>query len=482
MRQTSRAALFLFLLLQSVQVPAAPLSLAQMLQQVVDHYPSLKTAAIQVERARQEHQKIESQLGWLLGAQAGIARDVPLAGATADRLDLKGNASRKLKTGETVSLEAGISRDNSSFVSGPLAPNPSTSTTLDLGYRIPLARGEGNPGYREGLARADAGVTLADADRRESYDQLASLLIDLYMSAATTRARINNIHQAVARTRRLQRFIRGREELGIAEEQDLLQVNAELSSRQAELRGLEMIWEQQRVALNRLMGKPWDMEVEPDDMRVTILPDKGFDVLRDEVVRYSPAMERITARLLIAESTIQNSRDAQKDEMDLVLFIGNETSKGDAAAARVNDSELVGGVRFEFSHGVDRRGYDAELYQAQLDRYAVLQDKVQVMEDLEYDLASLLAEIRTGQQALQAYRVSVVNEKAKLEEAHRRYKAGRADTDQLVQFESQLAAVELALELQRVEIARRSFKLNLLRGVLWDGIHFPEFSYSAIGD
>lgn len=482
MRRSGFSILLLCSMLVSTSGHAQPIALGQVLQQVMDHYPSLKTAAIQVERSRQEQQKVESQLGWMLGAQGGISRDVPLAGTTADRLNLQGNASRKLIGGETLSLDAGIRRDNASASSSPLLPNPSTTTTLDLGYRIPLARGAGNPDYQEGLVRAGAGILLADVDRRELYDQLASRLIELYMSAATTRARIDNTRQAITRTKRLQRYIQDREELGLSEEKDLLQVNAELSSRQAALRGLEMIWEQQRISLNRLMGKAWDMEIVPQVIHEVRSPQGGFDVLLEEVVGYSPDLGRIEGRLQLAESTIQSSRDAQKDEMDLVLFVGNETSNGDAAAVKLNESELVGGVRIEYRHGVDRRGYDAELYQAQLDRYAVLQDKVQIMEDLKYDLSSLLAEIKAGEQALRAYQLSVKSENAKLQEANQRYRAGRADTDQLIQFESQLAEVELALELQRVEIARRYYSLSLLRGALWDGIQLPEFTYPVMGE
>ena len=44
------------------------LSLEQVLQQVLDTYPSLRIAALQVERARLESARAAGQLSWTLGA------------------------------------------------------------------------------------------------------------------------------------------------------------------------------------------------------------------------------------------------------------------------------------------------------------------------------------------------------------------------------------------------------------------------------
>jgi outer membrane protein TolC len=458
------------------------MTLMQVLQQVMDHYPSLKTASIQVERAQQEQQKVESQLGWMLSAQAGVSRDISAWGSATDRLALKGGLARTLESGETLSLGAGLNRDIAASASAPQAPNPSTATSLDLSYRIPLAQGEGNPLYEQGLAAADAGVTVANADRLALYDQLASQLIDIYMSAAITRARIDNINRAISRTLRLQRYIQQREEFGISEEKDLLQVQAELSSRRAELKGLEMAWQQQRIALNRLMGRRWDAALEPVVIRAIVLATDENGRLLQQVTQHSPELRRLGGRLQVAESVIKSMRDARQDELDLVLFAGTETRYGNASSGQVDDSDLVGGVRIEFERGVDKRGVDADLYQAQLDRHAIHQERKQVMEDLGYDLSSLLAEIRAGQQALQAYRRSVKDEQKKLDEAGSRYRAGRTDTDQLIQFESRLAEAELALELQQVEIARRYRKLVLLRGDIWTDVRLPEYSFPVQGE
>lgn len=467
-------AIGLFSMLLTVPAQAEKLILEQVLQQVMDHYPSLKIAAIQLERARQETEKIESQLGWQLGSQVAFTRDLSMFGILSDNTRLSGNLSKQLASGDSLSVTAVISEDDAESAFAGL-PNPSTATNLDLSYRMPLAKGSDNPAYSQGLELAAAGVVLAEAQKQSQYDQMASQLIDLYLAAASTQARLENVEKTLQRTRRLQAYIKDRYNLGVAEEQDLLQVEAQLRSSQAEYRALEMAWQQQLVSMNRLMGRPWDKAFEA--LITTQAKDLELkqEQMLEQVKQHSPALKNSLGRLQQADSAIVSSRDARKDQMDLVMFVGQKSLNGDAVTGDFDESEVVGGVRFEFGRGMDKSGFDAALYQAQLDRNAALQEQKQVLEDLHYDLSSLLAEIRTGKTALAAFKKSVSSEQAKLDEAVARYRTGRTDTDQLIQFEGHLAGAELALELQRIELARRYNKLDLLRGSLWNDIRLADY-------
>ncbi len=458
------------------QVAAETMTSAQVLQKVMDHYPSLKTAALQVRRARQENARVQSQLGWQLAAQAGISRDINLFGTATDTVDAGGSLARQLEGGGGLSFAAGISRDDSETVLSPQFPNPSTSTSVDVNYRHPLQKGAGNPAYEQGLLTAQAGVLAADADRLKLYDQIASQVLELFYSASATRVRIDNLNQAIKRTQRLHRYIKDRASLGVSEDKDLLQVVAQLRSREAELKGLQVAWQQQAIALNRLMGRDWDAAIDPKVKNDITLPRQGFDELLAEVQDYNPDLKSIRAQLKLADAAIATRRDARRDQLDLVMFLGNRSISGDLQGGGSSDnSEVVGGLSLEFNRGVDKSGVDAELYKAQLERSIALQNQVQVMEDLKYDLSSLLAEIRVAGEALKAYRESVQSENRKLNEAEQRYRAGRTDTDQLVQFEAELAGAELAYELQRIELARRDGNLGLLRGRLWKDIRLPEY-------
>ena len=454
---------------------AETMSSEQVLQRVMDHYPSLKTAALQVRRARQEMARVESQLGWQLGAQGGVAHDLNTFGTPVDTVDAAGSLSRALDNGGTLSFNAGIARNDADATLSPTLPNPSTTTNVDVNYRHPLRKGAGNPGYESGKLSAEANVLLADAETGALYDQIAEQVLDIFYSAAATRARIDNINQAVKRTRRLYRYIKDRASLGVSEDKDLLQVEAQLSSREAELRGLQVAWQQQRIALNRLMGRDWNAEIQPLMKTDIQLPRQSHAELLDEVKAYNPQLRSVQAQLKLADAALLARRDARQDNLDLVMFLGNRSIDGDTVSGNYDTSEVVGGVRVEFAQSTDKSGVDAELYQAQLDRSIALQNQIQLLEDLKYDLSSLLAEIDSAGHAVKAYRQSVQSENAKLKEAERRYRAGRTDTDQLIQFEAELAAAELAYELQRIELARRDVNLDLLRGLIWKDIRLPEY-------
>lgn len=466
---------FIYLsLLVSLTTPAYSqrLTIEQVLQNVIDHYPSIKTASIQVEKAKQESIKIDSQLGWQLGAQAGISRNVSLFGIASDKLDASGSLSHQLKSGSRLSIDASISHEDSETAFAGL-PDPATSTGIDFSFREPLAQGADNPSFNEAKLKAEAGVIIVIAEKEKLYDQLAENIIGLYLSAAITQERISNIDKAVKRTQRLQTFIKNRENLGIAETKDTLQVNAQLLSQKAELSALNISWHKQRISLNRLMGISADQDFIPVITHGSEY-QKSFDMAYKSATHHSPKIKSIDGRILQADSAIRLQRDAEKDNLDLILFIGARNKSGDIATGSTDESDIVGGARLEFSQSQDKSGLDAQLYQAQLERSAAIEEKHQILEDLHYDLSSLLIEMKASQEALSAYGDSVESEHKKLKEAETRYKTGRADTDQLIQFESQLSTAELSLELQKIEFVRRFLMLQLKQGKLWASIQIHE--------
>lgn len=464
------AGLFFIFFFASINLGAQTISYEQMLQQVVDNYPSLQTTAIAVERARLEGVRVESQLGWQLNAAAGVQHDMSATfGTPTDTINLNGNLSRMLESGDTLGLVGNINRvdADSSF---PGSPNPALSTHVGANYRMPLQKGADNTSLVQNRLQAEVAVAQANADRRNAYDQIASQLIDLYNNAAATRARIENTRQAIQRSQRLLKYNEDRALLGIAEDKDLLQVRAQLRSREAELTGLEMQWQSQRINLNRLMGRDANADFQ---IAVNGQTESGngvnrnADELLQQATQHSPAISAVQARMKQADTAIELSRDKRKDKLDLVFNAGLKTLSGDSVPGDVSENEIVGGVQLEFGRGLDLSGYDAELQQAQLLRSAALQDQKQVLQDLQYSIAGVLAEINAGNVALKAYQQSVASEQAKLKEAEQRYRRGRSDTDQLIQFEAQLATAELNTGLQTVELQRRAQRLQLVVGDIW---------------
>jgi len=452
------------------------LSLAQVLQKVVDHYPSIKSAAFQVQKAREENIKVESQLSWILNANAGYRRDTSaFLGTAIDRYNVGGSINRSLDNGGTLGFNGSVAREDSAVSFGPTFPNPLTKSRLDVNYRHRFEKGAGNPRYEEGLETAQASEKLALSDSLSLYDQLALQVIDLYIGAAITQARIKSIEKTIQRTERLRSYIKDEFKLGLSEEKDVLQVNARLSINRADKKSLQVAWSRQLVSLNRLMGRHWDKSLIPEIENINKNNDFNQVYLKSQ--KHSPDLKRIDARLQLADSQIRSSRDKRKDDLDMILFLGNDFNQGELPGNNLNESELVGGLSIEFNRGLDKSGFDAELRQAHYERSLALQDKKQILEDLQYSISSLLVEIESSDQALIAFEKSVDAEQKKLDEAVIRYKDGRIETDRIIDFESQLATAELSADLQLIELIRRKYQLNLIEGEIWKDILLPQFTF-----
>jgi outer membrane protein len=465
-KQTTIITASLFLLTTPIAVLAESFTLHQTLKRVIETYPSVEIARMQVTRAQQETVKARSMLGWNLGGQAGASHDISaFTGTPSDSANLSANLTRPLASGGSIGVGGSYNYEDSSFTFGPTFPNPSHFTRVDANYRMPLGLGAGNPQYNEGLKSAEAGVRIAQANQLAVRDQLASQTMELFYGAAATKVQIKTALDAIDRARRLKKYIRDNARLGLTEEKDLLQADAQLQARIADYDALTVAWEQQRTAINRLLNRPRTARFDP-----VIHERNEFTVdstrLLEEAKIYSPALKQQQAQVEIAESQIATSKDAARSKVDLVFGVGFGNKQGPATPP-VNESDYAASVRLEFTRSMDRSGLDAAVTQAQIDRSIALREIQRIKDDLEYNVNGLAAEINNSEAALTSHRRHVSVEQAKLNEAMRRYRTGRADTTQLIQFENELQLGKLALEQQRIEFARRYSSLELLRGTLF---------------
>ncbi len=468
----NRLGIFVVSTLFNISLAAETLSVQQVLQQVLDNYPSVHTALLQVQRAQLEQSRVQGQLDWQLQGQAGLSRETSLFGTATDRLDLSAGVSRQLSGGGTLGFNANIIRDDAEDTFGGSIPNPASKTRLDVNYRHPLGRGANNPAYQEGLISAEQLARIAQQEQQQLYDQLATQVLQLYLSLASTQAQLNNLDRTIERSQRLQRYIDREFQLGLSEEKDVLQVKARLRANEAERESLQVVYQQQRISLNKLMGKDWDHPLRADAIKPA--KPQPFDAVFQRVRSYQPAIQRLDAQIELAQSQIRSRRDAREDDIDLVMYLGNETNDGDSLAGDVSESELVGGLRLEYRRGLNKTAQDAELKQALLDREITQQQREQLLRDYYYDVASLLAEAEAAQRALKGYGKSVDAEQRKMNEAMQRYRDGRIETDRIIDYESQLASAELARALQAIELSRRNYQLEVLQGTIWQGVKFPD--------
>ena len=443
------------------------LTFEQVIENILTTYPSLKITQLKVEQARYELVKVESQLGWTLSGNAGVSHDVSITGSPLDKGNLNAALEKKLKSGNSVSVSGNYSYEDNSFTLSPTFPNPSHSTSLDLNYRIPLSQGKENPSYTQGLISAESGFEIEKSTQLEIKDDIATQAMELFYAAAITQARIENATQGIQRAQRLKTYINNNFELGLTEEKDLLQVEAQLRAQITEKNRLQIAWLQQRTNLNRLMGRAWQAEFSPkftidDKQKIWDMP-----ALINEVETYSPVLNRNEAILKQSEAEIAKSRDRHKDVFDVVLSAGTRTTSGNTVSGDVSEEELAGGVRFEYRESLDKRGLDAELAQAYLNRDVALEQIRLTKDDIKYSVPGLVAEIAAIQITLKTARSRLTAEQQKFNDALQRYKRGRTETDRLIQFENELHQVKLSVREQEIELSKKHTQLSLLRGLLW---------------
>lgn len=465
-----------FVLALSLPVHAETTDFSQLLQGVIDHYPAIKTAYFQVAKAQQDSIKINGQLGWQLGVNTGFAKEVSLFGAPIEQISLGGNIGRKLESGDSISFSASMAYEDAETPFAGL-PNPATSSNLKFEYTMPLGKGAGNVNYTLGLNNAKAGVDIKLAEQRLLLDNMAQQVIELYLSTINTKQRIDNTQSSIKRTEKLSHFINDRLKLGIVEDKDKLQTNAQLQSQKAQLTALQLAWTQQVIAINRLTGNTWNYQLNLKTPSIKHNPSHSVANQIQLVKQHSPSLTQINSLITISENNIMLQKQNTKDNMDLKFFVGNKTSSGDTSpTTNVSNSDVVAGIQLDFKQTLDKSADNAALFQAQLERGLQLQNKKQILENLHYDLASLLAEANAVNQSINAYKKSKIAEHKKLKDAEKRYRSGRIDIDQLLQFENQLSATDLTLSLQKMELQKRLLKLSLLKGYIWKSISLPIFN------
>ena len=470
----------IILAMSSITVSAADkpdaLTFPQALQQVIDTYPTLDIARLQVEQARQDMLKVESSLGWQLAAQGGLNHDVSTFGIPSDTADAFAGLNRTLRSGESLGLSGSYRYEDSTTTISPLLPNPSESVNLDLNYRMPFGQGRNNPQYVQGRVTAEATVLLQQANELSIREQLANQSRDVFYSAASVRAQLATAQSAVDRARRLLRYVNERFELGLAEEKDILQSDAQLQSRLSDLRALQVAWEQQRTTLNRLMGRPWDAEFIPllDTAPLMKPSSEPKPTLVKEAEAHSPGLLGNQARVIQNEADLQIRRDTRKDKVDVVLSVGGRATSGDNVAGSIDESDVAGGVRLEYQRALDKRGLDAGIYQAQLNLQIAREDERKLREDLHYSVVGLLSEVEANQLSLKAHERRVISEEKKVDEAIERYRVGREATDRLIQFENEMQIARLALDQERIALERRLTNLSILLGRIWQSIEYDK--------
>lgn len=456
-----------FMLTTRVANATDQLTLPQMLGKILDTYPTLEVAALQIERSRQEIDKAESTLGWNLQTLAGVSHDVNFINSPSDRVDATVALRKQLESGSQFNISGQYAYEDASATLGPTFPNPMHRTNIDLNYRIPLGQGKDNPRYHQAVRNALTSQSFQQANQNGIIDNLASQVIGVYYDAAITYARLDDIDKAIERVTRLKNYINKNISLGLAEKKDTLQVDAQLKRLYAQRDNVKVFWRRQQIEVGRLLGAPEGYAFRPVVTPEAPVAQSQKALLLEKVYIGNPALLAQKAQVEFADAELILAKDGKEDQLDVILSVGLRDSHGDVGTGTYNQDEMAGAARIQYQFDLDKRGLDASLYQAYLQKQSAETDYERIKHDLKYQLTGLLAQLEANHAALLSNKDLLDQETAKMIEAVSRYKEGRSGTTEIIDFENDLQQASLSYENQRIETARASANLRLLTRELW---------------
>lgn len=457
------------------------LNIYQVMQRVLDRYPLLKTSEMEVSQAAELKKQIESSLGWQLNSAAGVTHDLTALGTPSDRMDISSSVGRQLKSGSTISLSGAYRYEDSSLSINPAFPNPAHTTRLDLSYRLPLSQGEGNPSYNEGLTTAESSHKLALAKQLSTRISLAEQVKNIFYASAVTKARMDNAKLAVKRAKKLEQYIDKNVRLGLSEKKDKLQVVAQYNSKLSDLSAIRIQWKQQQNSLNRLMLEGIGTNFYPLLISYKNYDDYSLNDLIEKTKEYHPAIKTSQEQLLIAESKINSANDKKKDNLDLVMSVGSRTSDGTSKSGTVSEKDWAGSISLQYKHLFDDTGVTSKYKQAQIEKNIALHNIEKVNDDIRYTTSSLVAEINAAKLAVKTAEKKLESELLKLKEAEQRFRTGRADTAQLIQFQNEYSFSELSYQNQMIDLNSRIIALQIFSGQFWDELEIASLPSTQHG-
>lgn len=443
------------------------LTLEAMIDKIIKNYASITIASFEIERSRQEFAKVQSQLGWVFAAQTGVSHDVTFIDSPTDKFNAAASLGRRYQSGTRFDVTGQYTYEDSSINFSPLTPNPSERTRLDLSWRIPFGRGENNPQYQQGKITAESALQSQKANQVLIIDNLIQQAINLYYDAAETYVRILDANKAIARSYKLKKFIEKNKRLGLSEEKDVLAVQAQLDRLISQRDGLYVAWARQQSEINRLTGESMRSNVILSAEYKEVLELASFNDLLNRIYMRDPKIEFQRSLLKTAKANVALAKDAKAEQLDVVLSIGGRASKGNTPSGGFNQEEWAGQARLEYAYELDKRGFDAQIYQAILDKQKAEEELNKQKHDIRYSVDSLVQQIKFNKKAVESNRKRYKIENKKLKEALQRYYEGRSDSREVIEFENDLSASSLSYENQTLQLARAYANLNLLLGRIW---------------
>lgn len=451
-------------LLLSTSAQAEVYTLSRAVHRLLDYYPTIQIARLKTDQANWEIKNVKNQLSWKLNGSAGVVHDVSVFGTPYDRFEASASINRKLDSGHSLGFSGRYEYNDDSFVLNNSFPNPSQSLDFDINYRIPFGQGENNTAYEQSLVVAESQKAIEQANEKAVLKSLVTNIIILFHEIDNLKQRLAYTDTSIDRSRRLKQYISRNKKIGIYEEKDVLESEAQLLKVIAERESLFLALSEQKNSLRRLLGIEPDAPVDIEIERY-IVTENGNDLLV-KAERDDPGLQIKKLLVDIADARIKLSLDENTDKKDLVFSLGARTLYGDSQTDSVSEEDYAAQLKFEYQYDLGNNAYTSRIEKAKRDKDITLQEMRLNKDELKYQLASLQDRIKKQHSLIKRIKQHKKVSTNKYNEAMSRYRQGRIDTTKLIQFENDLHLANLDLSAANTELSKSETSLSLLVGEL----------------
>jgi len=469
----------------ALEVTSTPLSLKQVISNVIDHHPDLNLNRIDRSIAETENQRIEGLLDPIVSAKMLASEEkVPVSSdfqASETRTgQLNASISKPFSNGGTISANITYNRINQAFNS-PFAAalsrfNPAFRNQINVSYRQSLLKGFNRPDYRQSHFAAEAGIASADLQAGVIQHQLSLQAINIYYQLQADDLNIHIAEQAVQRAKKLLNYQRSREQFGLIEKADRLQAEAFLAARNTDLQRAKAQRFNDQSLLNRLMRKPSNQTITLQNTPETQISRMSTTTTDDAIEiakQHRPELQWLNSQLKAADAQLMIALDGDQVQLDMIIEAGSRAlatsfGKGVTRGLEINDQRYYVALSFELSDVLGRNSINASIRKAELSRQRISSQRLQSIEGIKDDIASASSAITSGLPTLAKAIKQAAAEQKKFSAEMKRYRQGRSDTATVVQFEGELRNASLNAELQRISLQLAHQQLLWAQGILFD--------------
>jgi len=441
-------------------------SLKQFIEESISKFSDLKIAQFNINRLAYDLDKAASQLGWVLTAAGGYSRRASSFGIQSDAVDLDVGGRRLLESGHSISLNGKHEYNDSEQLLFGSTPNPSDTTNLTLGYRIPLLKGEGNKAYLFSIEKAKIEKQIALLSKNKVREDVTLKLIDIFYVVSILDARLKTSKKSLIRTKKLRHYIKNNINLGLLEKGEILQIDSQIFDLKLEQQRILDLKEQQTIAINRFLEKPYNTNFEFIHENVATDTVADDELVINNAINHNFDIKISKLQLGLLDTALSLSRDNEKSKLDLVMSVGAQRYAGTGTTGSVDDIDATGMLRIEYENALDKRTFSSERLQIQIDRQKNKEEQYKLNKDVEYELLGLVRNVNKLKKIVDLSKARNSNENNKYIDILKRYKNGRSETNIVIQFDNERIRSELDYDTERFELDKRLNILQLKQGLL----------------